>query len=84
MNFKVVQNISGVVSSNSNAQYIWWVNSTWDAYMAISSDRSIINYDYNTSLSDDSIIRKPLCHLGKAVRFVTVLIKCKFHKIQGR
>ena len=52
--------MSGVLSSKPDSQHLWWINSTWNLYLTRTSDGSIERFDFNTSLSDKSTIRKPV------------------------
>ena len=60
--------MSGVLSSKPDSQHLWWINSTWNLYLTRTSEGSIERFDFNTSLSDKSTIRKPMCHLGKTYK----------------
>ena len=65
---QVVHDMNRVISSKSDSRHLWWINSTWNSYPTLTSEGSIVYFDFNTSLSDKSTMRKPMCRLGKTYK----------------
>ena len=65
--------------AKSNTKYQWWFNAEDGGCKTLSSGGEIEEHSCESSIDDDSIIRKPICQLGILVMILsgnTFIISC--------